>query len=163
MKWLFIGLLVLALAVPAFADNTRAETTVNTYGWLRDANGDFLDFGLDTETITNTAAHYGPKADAVPDTVDWDRHGVVIGPTTEPIALIATWLGETNVTLGRVQFKARAIDSATYTWGDVACIAVGTSNVTHEFRVGLWDSARVWLEGSADGVTGISATAITLE
>ena len=157
MKLLLAALLVLALAVPVFAH------TVNEHGQLMDPHGFALPFGLDAETVTNTAAHYGPAADAVPDTVDWDRHGVVLGPTTEPIALIATWLGETNVTLGRVQFKARAIDSATYTWGDVACIAVGASNVTHEFKVGLWDSVRVWLEGSADGITGISATAITIE
>ena len=157
MKLLLAALLVVVLAVPALAN------TVNEHGLLLDPHGLALPFGLDAETVTNTGAHYGPAADAVPDTVDWDRHGVVLGPTSTPIALIATWLGETNVTLGRVQFKARTIDSATYTWGDVACIAVGTLSVTHEFQCGLWESVRVWLEGSADGITGISATAITLE
>ena len=156
-------LMVALLAAPAYAVSTLADVTVSTYGPLRAPDKASLPFGLDVETVTNTTAHYGPKADAVPDTVDWDRHGVVLGPANEPVSLIVTWLGETNATFGRVQFKARAIDSETYTWGDVACIAVGTGNVTYEFEVGLWESVRVWLEGSADGITGISATAIVLE
>ena len=58
MKLLLAALLVLALAIPALAD------TVNEHGLLMDPHGLPLPFGLDAETVTNTAAHYGPAADA---------------------------------------------------------------------------------------------------
>jgi len=158
-----VACLVLALAVPA-----QAVLTVNAYGSIKDPMASDLPFTLSIETATDDTCHYGAAVDAVPDTLDWPRHALLFGPVSPPTNLFVNWKVEENMTWGYVQFKERSLDSDTYAWGDVARLNLAILENTapelgHEFRVGLWDSVRVWAGGSADGLCSISVIANVLE
>jgi len=161
MKWLVLGL-VLALAVPALA---RIE--VNADGSIKDNAGEPVPFTLSLETGIDATCHYGAAVDAVPDTVGWHRHALVWGPTAEPVDLLVEWFVETNVTYGYVQFYERALSSDTYAWGDVykqwIGATIGDSETKAYFKSGLWDSVRVWAQGTSDGIIEITASAQVLE
>ena len=171
MKLLIAALLVLAFAVPALAGPTQQEATVNAWGTMRDPKGDVLPYTLTVESATDDACKYNAKTGAPPDTLttgEPDKVYLLFGPTLEPVNLFVEWKTETNVTWGYVQFKERAVDSDTYTWGstirvDVAIVANGNTSVEHEFAVGLWDSVRVWGQGSSEGLMSISVYANVLE
>lgn len=162
MKLLVAALLVLALAVPA-----SALTQINADGCIKDPAGDEVPFTLSLETGIDATCHYGAAVDAVPDTVGWHRHALVWGPDAEPIDCLVEWFVETNVTYGYVQFYERAIDSDTYTWGDVYKTYIGATVGDPEtkayFKSGLWDSVRAWAQGSSDGIIEITASAQVLE
>lgn len=158
---------VLMLAVPAFADSTFDEATVNTYGVLHGPDGELMPFTLAIETAVDDTCHYGAAVDAVPDTLGWPRHALLFGPTADPVNLHVEWFVETNVTYGYVQFKERPIDSVTYAWGDVykqwIGATIGDAECKADFNVGLWDSVRVWAQGASDGLLSIAVKADVLE
>lgn len=162
MKWIVAALLALALVTPAFAVHT-----VNRWGSIKDPALNDMPFTLSIETAVDDTCHYGPEVDAVPDTLDWPRHALLFGPTADPINLHVEWAVETNVTYGYVQFKERPIDSDTYAWGDVykqwIGATVGDAECSADFRVGLWDSVRVWAGGGAAGLLSIIVKADVLE
>ena len=162
MKLLVAVLAVMALALPA-----SALTEVNADGSIKDNAGEVVPFTLSIETGIDATCHYGAAVDDVPDTVAWHKHALVWGPTAEPINLSVEWFVETNVTYGYVQFYERALTTATYAWGEVfktwIGATVGDPECKAEFQVGLWDSVRVWAQGSADGLIEITATANVLE
>ena len=162
MKWLLTALLTLALAVPA-----SALTQVNADGCIKDPAGDPLTLTLSLETGIDATCHYGAATGAVPDTVAWHKHALVWGPAAEPVDCFVEWFVETNVTYGYVQFYERAIDSATYTWGDVyktyVGATIGASSTKAYFKSGLWDSVRAWAQGASDGKIEITASAQVLE
>lgn len=160
---LLVAALVLALALPALA------TSVSDPGAVVDGNGRLLPYVLGIESASGDTCHYNATNDATPDTVDWAKFGVVLGPTATPVSLYVEWVTEANVTFGYVQFKERAAGStASYTWGDVArfnlaILANADTHLDHYFRVGLWDSARAWAAGSSDGRMAINMLAEVLE
>lgn len=157
--------LVLALAATALASNTHVE------GSVRDAIGRSMDYGLGIEAVWDDTCHYGAATDDVPDTLDWPRHALLFGPASWPIGLCVNWKVEATMTFGWVQFKeitAATSGPAAYTWGDplrvdIALLANANPKQDHEFKVGLWESVRVWAQGSADGLCSISVHAPTLE
>lgn len=167
MKLLVAALSVLALAVPALAGPTLAEATVNAWGTMHDPMGDVLPYTLTIESGTDATCHYGPATGAVPDTVHWNKHALVWGPTADPINLHVEWVVETNVLYGYVQFYERAVDSDTYTWGDVVTTYIGATigepECKAQFQVGLWDSVRCWASGGVDGLLTIHAWSNVLE
>jgi len=162
--------LVALLVVPAVATQIVNKDVV-----LKDGNSDIFspsEFTLSIETKDDATCHYGPYVDTVPDTVHWNKHALVWGPTKEPVNLHVEWLTETNVTWGYVQFyelvpTAVVGTTATYAWGNVFKTWVGPTlaavTTKAEFHVGLWDSVRVWAQGSADGIIPIYAWANVLE
>ncbi len=162
MKLLVAALFVLALALPA-----SALTEVNADGSIKDNAGEPVPFTLSIESGLDVTCHYGAAVDDVPDTVAWHKHALVWGPTAEPIDLHVEWFVETNVTNGYVQFYERALGSATYAWGDVyktwIGATMGDAECTSYFKLGLWDSVRVWAQGSSDGILEIRAWAHVLE
>lgn len=157
MKWL-AALFVIALAVPA-----GAATITNKDCFLFDGNGRIFsptDYTLSMECFRDPTIHYSTHTGVPPDTLGWDKHALVWGPVKEPVNLKVEWITEANVNYGFVQFKELDYSATggtpTYTWGAVHRQWVGATpgaNTTKaEFQVGLWDSVRVWLDGSSDGI-----------
>jgi len=171
MKLLLAALLLVALVLPAHAGPTQSEATVDAWGTMRDPMGDVLPYTLTIESATDDACKYNAKTGAPPDTLttgEPDKVYLLFGPTNEPVNLYVEWKTEATVTWGYVQFKERAVDSDTYTWGstarfDLGIVANVNTSVEHEFAVGLWDSVRVWAQGSGEGLMSISVYANVLE
>ena len=94
-----------------------------------------------------------------------DKVFLLFGPDSTPINCFVQWYGETNVVAGWVQFKERAIDSATYTWGDPTRVSVkGAIIKNHEFSVALWESVRAWGQSStSEGLMTINVHCATIE
>lgn len=166
MKKLLAALLLL-VAAPAFAVlvNTDGATIVDNVPVV-------VPYTIAIESAVDDTCHYGAAVDDVPDTLDWPRHALLFGPTKAPVNLFVDWVPETNVTYGYVQFKEYTPASTfggtdSYTWGSVAKLWIGAdpeeAGVSHEFKVGLWDSVRVWAQGSADGLMSISVYSNVLE
>lgn len=155
-------LMVALLAVPAYAIKT-----INADGALTDPNKNNLDFTLSIESAIDDTCKYGTTTDAVPDTLDWPRNALLFAPSAAPVNLHVEWFVESTVTYGYVQFKERAIDSDTYTWGDVYKTWIGATIGDPEakayFKVGLWESVRVWAQGSGDGLLSITVYSNVLE
>jgi hypothetical protein len=159
---LLVAALVLALALPMSA------SVVNTDASLQNTAGDVLPWGLGLQGASDDACKYNVKTGAPPDTLttgEPDKVYLLFGPDSPPLNCFVQWVGETNVVYGWVQFKERAIDSDTYTWGDIVRVSVpGAVTKQHEFKHALWESVRAWGESStSEGLMTINVYCTTIE
>jgi len=162
MKLLVAALLVLALALPASA------SVVNTDASLQNTAGDVLPWGLGQQGTFDDACKYNVNTGAPPDTLttgEPDKVYLLFGPDSPPLNCFVQWVGETNVVYGWVQFKERAIDSDTYTWGaTIRHEVAGAVTREHEFKNALWESVRAWGQSStSEGLMTISVHCTTIE
>ena len=153
MKWLALGL-VLALATPAMA------TPFINNGSLvaRDANGRsivntfYKSIGdCEASCVYNDSIAIGDEPVLGADTTD-----VAISSGGMPGWLILTIPEEATLTVGFIRFK-EAVDGATftYTWGDWCPFYIGEAQYDGAYNVGLWDSCKIILGGSAAGLVDV--------
>lgn len=150
MKWLVVVLL--ALAVPATAGNWINKSEVVAHNGRTSIVNTFYQGAGDCEVdaIYGTDVALGDEP-TVADSVD-----VAIDSGGMPGWLILTIPEEANLDDVFVQFKESVDgDTHSYAWGDIQPCYVGGAQYNDTFNVGLWDSCKIHLAGSAYGKVNV--------